>query len=102
MGILPLEFKKGQSADSLGLTGKEKFNINLNGGDVKVLGDLTVTTDSGKKFDATVRIDTEVEKDYYLHGGILPYVLRRLIQSGKEQPSKESPSTQKRNKAQEN
>jgi aconitate hydratase len=48
MGILPLEFLPGQNADSLGLTGKEQFNIPLNGGNVKVNEIVTVTTNTGK------------------------------------------------------
>ncbi len=50
MGILPMQFKDGQNADSLGLTGKEKFSIQLNGGDLKVGQDIEVSTDTGKTF----------------------------------------------------
>ena len=50
MGILPLQFKKGQNADNLGLTGKEQFSIKLNGGHLKVGQDIEVTTNNGKKF----------------------------------------------------
>lgn len=71
MGVLPMQFKDGQSADSLGLTGKERFNIELNGGNLQVSQDLKVTTDCGKKFTVKVRLDTPVEIDYYKNGGIL-------------------------------
>ena len=79
MGILPLQFKAGESADSLGLTGKEKFSIQLNGGNLKVGQDVVVKTDSGKTFTVKARIDTEPEVEYFKNGGILQYVLRTLI-----------------------
>lgn len=79
MGILPLQFKAGESADSLGLTGKEKFSISLNGGNLKVGQDVVVKTDSGKTFTVKARIDTEPEIEYFKNGGILQYVLRTLI-----------------------
>jgi len=78
MGILPMQFKAGESADSLGLTGKEKFNIDLQGGNLKVGQDIPVTTDCGKKFTAVCRLDTEPEIEYLKNGGILHYVLRKL------------------------
>lgn len=65
MGILPLEFTGGQNADSLGLTGKETFNIPLNNGNVKVNETITVTTNTGKKFQVRSRIDTDVEVEYF-------------------------------------
>ncbi len=81
MGVLPLQFPEGQSADSLGLTGEEAFTITgvtgLNEG--RVPATVKVTTDSGVEFDAVVRIDTPGEADYYRNGGILQYVLRQLI-----------------------
>jgi aconitate hydratase len=79
MGILPLQFKKGENADSLGLNGSETFNIKLNGGNLKVGQDLEVTTSTGKKFNAIVRIDTDPELQYFNNGGILHYVLRKLM-----------------------
>lgn len=79
MGVLPMEFKNGQSADSLGLTGTEQFSIGLNGGDLAVAQTLTVTTSTGKSFDVTVRLDTAVELEYYKNGGSLMYVLRKLV-----------------------
>ena len=79
MGVLPLQFPQGHSASSLGLTGEETFEIagidRFNEGDIPA----TVRVDaSGRVFDAVVRVDTPAEAAYYRHGGILPYVLRRL------------------------
>lgn len=79
MGVLPLQFLPGQSAESLGLTGKETFDIKTNGGKLKVGQEIEVTTNTGKKFTAKVRIDTEPELAYYQNGGILHYVLRKLM-----------------------
>ncbi len=80
MGVLPLQFKAGESAESLGLTGQEVFDVEgieqLNEGTVP--NEVTVTAD-GKRFTATVRIDTPGEADYYRHGGIMQYVLRSLL-----------------------
>jgi aconitate hydratase len=80
MGVLPLQFKAGESAESLGLTGQEVFDVEgieaLNQGMVPT--EVTVTAD-GKRFTATVRIDTPGEADYYRHGGIMQYVLRSLL-----------------------
>ncbi|MFE0133987.1 aconitate hydratase AcnA [Streptomyces sp. NPDC059037] len=81
MGVVPLQFPEGQSADSLGLTGEETFSIagltELNDGSTPRT--VKVTTDTGVEFDAVVRIDTPGEADYYRNGGILQYVLRSLI-----------------------
>ncbi|MFF5497017.1 aconitate hydratase AcnA [Streptomyces aquilus] len=81
MGVLPLQFPAGQSADSLGLTGEETFSITgvteLNNGTTP--STVKVTTDTGVEFDAVVRIDTPGEADYYRNGGIMQYVLRSLI-----------------------
>ena len=79
MGILPLEFKKGESADSLGLTGKEQYTINIDPNDLKVNQEISVTTNDGKSFKAKSRLDTDVEIEYYKNGGILHYVLRKLF-----------------------
>lgn len=81
MGILPLEFKHGENADSLGLNGTEQFTIKLNGGDLKVNELITVTTSTGKTFQVKSRIDTEIEGEYFKNGGILHYVLRNMINS---------------------
>jgi aconitate hydratase len=80
MGVLPLQFKEGQNARSLGLSGKERFDIvGLNQGAAKVV-QVIATSDEGRRteFEARLRIDTPKERDYYQHGGILPYVLRQL------------------------
>jgi aconitate hydratase len=74
-----MQFKSGESADSLGLTGKEQFNIDLNQGNLAVGQDITVKTDCGKTFTVTCRLDTEPEVDYLKNGGILNYVLRKLM-----------------------
>lgn len=65
MGILPLEFKEGQNADTLGLTGKERFSIDLQGGNLKVGQDVVVKTDCGKTFVTKCRLDTDVEVNYF-------------------------------------
>jgi aconitate hydratase len=80
MGVLPLQFKPGESAESLGLTGHELFEITgveaMNTGDTP--REVTVRAD-GKEFSAVVRIDTPGEAEYYRHGGIMQYVLRSLL-----------------------
>ena len=79
MGVLPLQFKSGESAQSLGLKGDEIFSISgvtaLNNGVTPK--EVTVTA-GDKTFTAVVRIDTPGEADYYRHGGIMQYVLRQL------------------------
>ncbi len=85
MGVLPLQFKDGVSAQSLGLTGKESYEIiGLNGGAAKVVT-VVATPPSGApvKFEARVRIDTPKEREYFQHGGILQYVIRQLASPGK-------------------
>nr|WP_276611649.1 aconitate hydratase AcnA [Cryptosporangium phraense] len=81
MGVLPLQFPAGQSAESLGLTGEETFSVAgvtaLNEGSTPKT--VKVSTDTGVEFDAVVRIDTPGEADYYRHGGIMQYVLRSLL-----------------------
>ena len=81
MGVLPLTFKEGESADTLGLDGTESFDIPVMD-DVKALQELTVTANksdgSAVVFTADVRLDTPVEVDYYRNGGILHTVLRKL------------------------
>ncbi|KAI8011733.1 hypothetical protein LOK49_LG06G00468 [Camellia lanceoleosa] len=81
MGIVPLCFKPGQDADTLGLTGHECYTIDLpsKASEIRPGQDITVTTDTGKSFTCTLRFDTEVELAYFDHGGILPYVIRNLI-----------------------
>ena len=81
MGVLPLEYKAGQNAESLGLTGKETYRIQLDDS-LKPLSDLSVevTREDGStfSFSVTCRIDTPVEIDYYRNGGILHTVLRNI------------------------
>ncbi len=81
MGVLPLTFPEGENADSLGLDGTETFDIPASG-DLVPLSTITVTAHkadgSTLEFDATVRLDTPVEVEYYRNGGILPTVLRNL------------------------
>ena len=79
MGILPLQFLPGQNADSLGLTGFEKFNISLNNGDIQVSQNMKITTECGKSFEAQARLDTDIEVEYFKNGGIPKYVLRNII-----------------------
>jgi aconitate hydratase len=82
MGVLPLQFKSGQSCESLGITGNETVDVVL-GAEIKPQTDakLVITNADGKKREVTVtlRIDTAIEVDYYKHGGILPFVLRQLL-----------------------
>jgi aconitate hydratase len=85
MGVLPLQFKDGQNAQNLGLSGKESFEIvGLNRGAAKTVK-VIAKADVGKsiEFEARLRIDTPKELDYYQHGGILQYVLRQLAAPGK-------------------
>jgi aconitate hydratase len=82
MGVLPLQFLPGDSAESLGLTGEESFSITgLEGKDrTPDQVTVTVTSDAGERsFEAKVRIDTPAEAAYFQHGGILQYVLRQLL-----------------------
>jgi aconitate hydratase len=76
MGILPLQFAPGESTESLGLTGREVFAIE--GVENAEAQQVTVRAD-GKEFTARVRLDTPREREYLRHGGILPFVLRRLL-----------------------
>src|SRR5918996_888888 len=79
MGVLPLQFADGESAASLGLTGEEEISISgIEGGEAK-----EVSVRAGEKeFRARVRIDTPKEVQYFRHGGILPFVLRQLLERG--------------------
>jgi aconitate hydratase len=83
MGVLPLNFMAGENAETLGLTGKETFDIEgLGDGSSKTV-QVTATAEDGtvKTFQARVRIDTPKEVEYYRHGGILHYVLRQLAKA---------------------
>jgi aconitate hydratase len=76
MGIVPLQFLDGESPDSLGLSGREEFSIEgIENGEAR---EVTVRAD-GKEFRARVRLDTAREREYLRHGGILRFVLRRLL-----------------------
>ena len=79
MGILPLQFKAGESADTHGLDGTETFSIDMQGGSLDVNQDVTVTTSTGKSFKTTCRLDTDPEVAFFKNGGILQYVLRKLM-----------------------
>jgi aconitate hydratase len=87
MGVAPLQFKPGESVKSLGLTGREVFEITgLARGDAKEVTVTATPTDAGGKaitFTARLRIDTPKEREYYRHGGILQYVLRQLAGAGR-------------------
>jgi aconitate hydratase len=86
MGVVPLQFRDGDTADKLGLTGSETYEIEgLAGVQRSREAKVTATAADGKKkqFTAIVRIDTPKEQDYFIHGGILQYVLRQLA-TGKQ------------------
>ena len=76
MGILPLQYRDGETRESLVLTGREEFAIT--GVDNAEAHEVTVRADD-KEFTARVRLDTPREREYFRHGGILPFVLRRLL-----------------------
>jgi len=76
MGILPLQYADGETRASLGLTGRETYSIS--GLDAGGASEVTVRAD-GTEFTARVRLDTPREREYFRHGGILPFVLRRLL-----------------------
>ncbi|MGP1615465.1 MAG: aconitate hydratase, partial [Pollutimonas bauzanensis] len=83
MGVLPLQFKDGDSVESLGITGEETFDVAGIEASIRPQQDVTVTIHrrdgSSQQVSMLLRIDTATEVDYYLHGGILPYVLRELL-----------------------
>ncbi len=84
MGVLPLQFKDGTNAQSLGINGTETFDlIGLETGDIKPRQDVTLvihrTDGTSENVSLTLRIDTPIEVEYYQHGGILPFVLRQLL-----------------------
>jgi aconitate hydratase len=85
MGVLPLQFKEGENAQSLGLTGKETFDIaGLDRGAAKSVTVIARSNDGKtQQFQVRLRIDTPKELDYYQHGGILHYVLRQLAAARK-------------------
>ena len=84
MGIIPLQYRDGETAESLGLTGLEKFSVVLpnSADDLKPRQNVTVKVDNGeteKSFEAIMRFDTELELTYYKHGGILNYMIRKVV-----------------------
>jgi aconitate hydratase len=83
MGVLPLQFKDGTTAQTLKLDGTESYDIVGLDGNIKPQQDLTlkITRQDGNVENVPVRcrIDTPIEIDYYQHGGILPFVLRQLV-----------------------
>jgi len=83
MGVLPLQFKPGENAATLGLTGREVFAFTGAGAALKPRGEIVVTArgedGSVKTFAVAARIDTPEELVAFSHGGILPYVLRQLV-----------------------
>jgi aconitate hydratase len=91
MGVLPCQFVDGQNAQTLGLTGREIFDLgDLQNAEARTVA-VTATPESGGKpvvFQVRVRIDTPKERDYYRHGGILQYVLRQL--AGADQPQRKA------------
>jgi aconitate hydratase len=85
MGVAPLQFQPGQNAQSLGLTGKEVYEITGLGNPAAKEVSVVATPEGGKPiaFKARVRIDTPKEREYFQHGGILQYVLRQLAAPGR-------------------
>jgi aconitate hydratase len=80
MGVLPLQYRPGESAAALGLTGKETFDVRgIEEMNSSLIPNEVVISADGKEFRAVVRIDTPGEADYYRHGGIMQYVLRSLL-----------------------
>ena len=82
MGVLPLQFLDGDSRESLGLTGEEIFSINDFSSSLHPRQEVTVkvqSKDGNRTFHALLRIDTQIEVEYYRHGGVLPMVLRQLM-----------------------
>jgi aconitate hydratase len=83
MGVLPLQFIGTDSVETLGITGKETFDLKGLEGEIKPqqLATLVIHRENGESQEVQVllRIDTPIEVDYYKHGGILPFVLRQLL-----------------------
>jgi len=83
MGVLPLVYTNGDTAESLGLDGKESYDVPGIGNSVEPGSTVTVTatSDDGKvtEFETLIRIDTAIENEYYRNGGLLPYVLRQMM-----------------------
>ncbi|TRY70840.1 hypothetical protein TCAL_01219 [Tigriopus californicus] len=79
MGIVPLQYTSGENAESLGLTGQEEYTIEIPS-DLKPQQTLEVQVSTGKSFKVLARFDTELELTYYRNGGILNYMIRKMIQ----------------------
>jgi aconitate hydratase len=91
MGVLPLQYKEGDTAQSLGLTGNETYTISGIANDIKPLKEVQVTAvksdGSEIKFNVVARMDSSIEIEYYRHGGILQYVLREFLHKEDEKKS---------------
>jgi aconitate hydratase len=83
MGVLPLQFKGADSAESLGIRGDETFDVEGLDGEIRPQQDATLVIrradGTATRVQVLLRIDTAIEVDYYRHGGILPFVLRELL-----------------------
>jgi aconitate hydratase len=93
MGVLPLQFKDGDSVGSLGLSGHEQYSI-MGAADALNSGELpreAILRAGEREFTVRVRIDTPKEADYFRHGGILQYVLRQLLEPAS--PAAQVPTT---------
>jgi aconitate hydratase len=84
MGVLPLQYKTGETAQSLGLSGKETFSITGISENIKPLQEIRVQAkkEDGREiaFNVIARLDSKIEIEYYRHGGILQYVLRQFLE----------------------
>ena len=80
MGILPLTFLPGESAETHGLTGHEQVTIMFDPENIKVNEEIEVRLSNNNTFRAVVNLRTEVENSYFRNGGVLPYVLRKEVQ----------------------
>uniref|UniRef100_A0A4W6F9R3 Cytoplasmic aconitate hydratase n=1 Tax=Lates calcarifer TaxID=8187 RepID=A0A4W6F9R3_LATCA len=86
MGVIPLEYLPGDTADSLGLTGRERYTIII---PEQLTPRMIVTLDTGKTFQVRMRFDTDVELAYFHHGGILNYMIRKMSEDAKDSTEKE-------------
>jgi aconitate hydratase len=78
MGIIPLQFLPNETAETLGLTGKEDYTIELPN-EMKPGQHIKISTNAGKDFNVILRFDTEVDLLFYKHGGILNYMIRKIV-----------------------
>lgn len=77
MGIIPLEYLPGDTAESLGLTGRERYSVIIPS-EITPRMTVNIQLDTGKTFQAKMRFDTDVELTYFHHGGILNYMIRTM------------------------